>query len=65
MTMNPDRLIQEMERLAKRHEVSAAKFLGRNQKTLAGLAKARAEGLREAIKVVQEQAAAAEEVAGA
>jgi hypothetical protein len=63
--MSPADMISEMERLAKRHEVSSAKFLGKGQKVLAGLAKARAEGLREAIEVVQEQAAAAGEVAGA
>ena len=63
--MNPAKLIEELERLAKRHEVSSAKFLGKGQKVLAGLAKARAEGLREAIEVVQEQAAEAGEVASA
>lgn len=58
-------LIAELTRLERRHEVQSAKFLGKGQKVLAGLAKAKAEGLREAIEVVQEMAAAAksEEVA--
>lgn len=65
--MNPSPIISELERVAKRHELQEAKFLGRGQKRLAELAKARAQGVREAIEIAQEQQAeaAAQEVAGA
>jgi hypothetical protein len=63
--MTPSPLISELERIAARHELAEAKFLGLGQKRLAELAKARAEGLREAIEIAQEQSPQVKEVAGA